>query len=255
MTATQLHCGTFHRFLRPIHHCHFSGNFLMGSANQSFRMCWLADNTASCLWSGGQVASPLSCQIAGENKGYGRTVNLRDWNVFLTSVTWSLWHSHAALTLSLPICFCAIGWFSDNTWRCHGKWLYCCPQRKPLHHHDALHIPEDSGHLLSSRESCLKFLRLRCGLLQVGLGWPRMFSFIPAVECHHPSEDSVVARCCFALNWSWCQKPMCLPSTGTMHLYIACDNSHSRHVRWCLWQLRSEYAAGHCWQPLLLPPA
>lgn len=32
------------------------------------------------------------------------------------------------------------------------------PLEKTLHHQYALHVPEDHGHLLASRRSCLKFL-------------------------------------------------------------------------------------------------
>lgn len=46
-------------------------------------MCLLADNTASCLSSGGCVAGPLSCQMAGKNGICVTRVNPRDSSVCL----------------------------------------------------------------------------------------------------------------------------------------------------------------------------
>lgn len=89
-------------------------------------MCWLADNTASCLCSGGCVAGPLSCQIIGKKGRCVRTVNPRDSNV-------CFWYLLCGLPDTLMqhwhfLSFCAMGWYSDDMRRCHSKWLYCCSQ-------------------------------------------------------------------------------------------------------------------------------
>lgn len=59
------------------------------------------------------------------------------------------------------LCWCIFLLFLDfptkNVWGCHSKW-YCCPLKKStaFHHQDALHVSEDCGCLLASRESCPK---------------------------------------------------------------------------------------------------
>ena len=214
----------------------------------------------------------------------------------MISVVWPAWHSHAPLTFSSLLCHGVIFWW-------HEKMLqlmtFLLSPGQSLCQWDALHIPEENGHLHSSRDSCLKFLRLttfmmfplyslsfRWVCLQLGketvviiimnygswhvcthicfffffpgieshdtwsahsvftywwtitgtvaccnssnalsskitgihcsnanmwatASWtgltPYLFIVTSAVECHHPSADSMVARCCFITD---CAKVM-----------------------------------------------
>jgi hypothetical protein len=85
--------------------------------------------------------------------------------------------------------------------------LHHVKQGKPFHHQDALHVPEDHGHLFASRGSCLKFLGLTApaagkqmaivfwdpeGILLVE--WHPIFDKLKDVLCSTDSLTTITSR-------------------------------------------------------------
>jgi hypothetical protein len=76
--------------------------------------------------------------------------------------------------------------------------VYSCPLGKPLHHQDALHVPEDCGYLLASRGNCLKFLGPRASVMLP------VYGLLPI-----PYNDDLQSSVCKSVHTSW--------KTGLLH--------------------------------------